>query len=307
MEALDSQGVLTQCTKILRELHKNFTSKIAPFYNDINIDVIREFRQGDTISSKLFTATIENVMRTLEWDNMGLKFDDRQLHHLGFEEDVVFITSNISQAERMLADFDKACGKTGLRMNLTKTMFMRNRQLCLSWSENQEAAWGAFKSIEKVLRRTKNTRLRAHFFDSTVLPALTYALETWSLRKQDETSLSVIERAVERTMLGVSSVTQVGKGIRSFNLQRLKIKDPVLYVEQSNTRWARHVMRVNDNQWTRAVSDRILRDFKRRPPIRWSEFFTKNLEEGYDTHRVPRASKTHWATLARDREKWKIY
>ncbi|VDM59891.1 unnamed protein product [Angiostrongylus costaricensis] len=26
----------------------------------------------------------------------------------------------------MLADFDKACGKIGLRLNLTKTMFMKN-------------------------------------------------------------------------------------------------------------------------------------------------------------------------------------
>ncbi|VDM55272.1 unnamed protein product [Angiostrongylus costaricensis] len=37
------------------------------------------------------------------------------------------------------------------------------------------------------------------------------------------------------------------------------------------------------------------------------EFFTKSLEEEYDARRVPRASKTHWATLARDEKKWKIY
>ncbi|KAE9413202.1 hypothetical protein Angca_010125, partial [Angiostrongylus cantonensis] len=107
------------------------------------------------------------------------------------------------------------------------------------------AAWGAFKSIEDVVKRTKNTRLRAHLFDSTVLPALTYASETWSLRKQDERSLTTIEGAVERKML-----------------------------EQSKIRWAGHVMRMNDNRWIRAVSDWIPRDVKRtagRPPTRWSE------------------------------------
>ncbi|KAE9420317.1 hypothetical protein Angca_005876, partial [Angiostrongylus cantonensis] len=120
------------------------------------------------------------------------------------------------------------------------------------------AASRAFKSIEDVAKRTKNTRLRAHLFDSTVLPALTYASENWSLRKQDECSLSFIERAVERTMLGVSRFTQVGDEIRSSDLrQRSKIKDAVLYAKQSKIRLARHVMRMNDNRWTRAVSDWI--------------------------------------------------
>ncbi|KAE9421586.1 hypothetical protein Angca_004736, partial [Angiostrongylus cantonensis] len=147
------------------------------------------------------------------------------------------------------------------------------------------AAWGAFKSMEDVVKRTKNTRLRAHLFDSTILPALTYASETWSLRKQDERSLSVIECAVERTMLGVSRFTQVRDGIRSPDLcQLLRAKDAVLYAKQSKVRWAGHVMGVNDNRWTTAVSDWIHRDVKRtagRPPTRWSEFFTKSLEERY--------------------------
>ncbi|KAE9418154.1 hypothetical protein Angca_009722, partial [Angiostrongylus cantonensis] len=84
------------------------------------------------------------------------------------------------------------------------------------------AAWGAFKSIEDVVEKTKNSRLRAQLFDSTVLPALTYASETWSLLRQ-----------------------------------RSKIKDAVLYAKQSKIRWAGHVMRMNDNRWTRAVSDWI--------------------------------------------------
>ncbi|KAE9416232.1 hypothetical protein Angca_003522, partial [Angiostrongylus cantonensis] len=114
---------------------------------------------------------------------------------------------------------------------------------------------------------------RAHLFDPMVLPALTYASETRSLRKQDERSLNVIERAVERTMLGVSRFAKVRDGIRSSNLrQRSKIKNTVLYAKQSKIRWAGHVMRMNDNRWTRAVSDRIPRDVKRtagRPPTRW--------------------------------------
>ncbi|KAE9416280.1 hypothetical protein Angca_009892, partial [Angiostrongylus cantonensis] len=147
------------------------------------------------------------------------------------------------------------------------------------------AAWGAFKSIKDVVERTKNTRLRAHLFHSTVVPALTYASETWSLHKQNERSLSTIERAVEMTMLGVSPFTRIRDGIRSSDLrQQSKIKDAILYVKQSKIRWAGHVMRTNGKRWTTAVSDRIPRNVKRtagRPPTRWSEFFTKSLEERY--------------------------
>ncbi|KAE9418641.1 hypothetical protein Angca_008826, partial [Angiostrongylus cantonensis] len=133
-------------------------------------------RQGDTISPKLFTATLQNVMRTLEWDNVGVKIDGRQIHHLGFADDIVPTTPDISQAERMLADFDKACGKIGLRLNLKKTMLMMNGLVsfapltfngtniseCSSYvylgreinmmndlapelSRRKRAAWGAFK------------------------------------------------------------------------------------------------------------------------------------------------------------------
>ncbi|KAE9414979.1 hypothetical protein Angca_003702, partial [Angiostrongylus cantonensis] len=121
-----SQGVSTQYIKILREMYKNFTTRTSPFYNDINIDVKRGVRQGDTVSPKLFTATLQNVMRTLEWDYMGVKIDGWQIHHLRFADDIFLITLDNSQAERMLEDLNKACGKTGLRLNLKKTMFMKN-------------------------------------------------------------------------------------------------------------------------------------------------------------------------------------
>uniref|UniRef100_A0A0K0D223 Reverse transcriptase domain-containing protein n=1 Tax=Angiostrongylus cantonensis TaxID=6313 RepID=A0A0K0D223_ANGCA len=206
MEAPGSQGVPTQYIKILRELYRNFATKISPFYNDINVDVKRGVRQGDTISPKLLTATHQNVMRTLEWDNMGVKIDGLQIHHLRFADDIVHITPDISQAEPMLADFDKACGMIGLRLNIKKTMFIKNGLVlyapftlngtniseCSSYvylgreintmndlapelSRRKRAAWGAFKSIEDVVKKTKNTRLRAYLFDSTVLPTLTHA------------------------------------------------------------------------------------------------------------------------------------
>ncbi|KAK6764484.1 hypothetical protein RB195_024707 [Necator americanus] len=281
-------------------------------------------------------------MRKLEWDDMRVKVDGRQLHHLCFADDIVLITPSISQAERMLIEFDETCGCIGLQWNLQKTMFMRNGWIsdtpftpngtniseCTSYvylgrelnmmnnltpelGRRRRAAWGAYKSIEDVVKKTKNTRLGAHLFNTNVLPALTYASETWAFRKQEENAVSVIERAIERVMLGVSRFVQVRDGIRSSLLrQRSKIRDAAAFAKESKIKWAGHVMRFNDNRWTRAVSDWVPRDIKRTtggPPTRWSDFFTKSFKEKYDALRVPCGRRNHWATLARDRDKWKNY
>ncbi|VDP13999.1 unnamed protein product [Heligmosomoides polygyrus] len=65
-------------------------------------------------------------MRELEWEDLRVNGDGRQLHHLLFADDIVLTTPSISQAERMLADFDRVCGHVGLQLILTKKMFMRN-------------------------------------------------------------------------------------------------------------------------------------------------------------------------------------
>ncbi|KAK6754712.1 hypothetical protein RB195_013601 [Necator americanus] len=104
VEALDNQGVPPLYIKVLRELHSNVTTEISPFYKNIIIDVKRGVRQGVTISPKIFSATRENAVRKLDWYDVGVKVDGRQLHHLHFADDIVLITPSINQAERMLTE-----------------------------------------------------------------------------------------------------------------------------------------------------------------------------------------------------------
>ncbi|KAK6765345.1 hypothetical protein RB195_025318 [Necator americanus] len=165
----------------------------------------------------------------------------------------------------------------------------------------KRAAWGAFKSIEDVVKWTKKARLRAHLFNTTVLPALTYASETWTFPKQEENAISVIERGIERVMLGVTCSTQVEEEIRSSLLRyRSKIRDAAAYAKENKIRWSGHVMRFSDNRWTRAVSDWIPRDIERtarRPPTQWSDLFTKSLKGKYDALRVSHEKRCHWQHL----------
>ncbi|VDP15901.1 unnamed protein product [Heligmosomoides polygyrus] len=115
-------------------------------------------------------------MRELEWEGLGVKVDGRQLHHLRFADDIVLITPSISQAERMLADFDrnKQVSDAPFSPNATKIsecssyvylgreVNMAN-DLAPELSRRKRAAWGAFKSVEEVVKKTKNVRLRATY------------------------------------------------------------------------------------------------------------------------------------------------
>ncbi|KAK6762764.1 hypothetical protein RB195_023465 [Necator americanus] len=135
-------------------------------------------------------------MRKLEWDDMGVKVDGRKLHHLRFADDIVLITTNTSQAGRMLTEFDETCGCIGSgesakdyvhaqRMGLgCPTLNETNIFECTSYvylglelnmmndlipklGRRRRAVWGAYKSIEDVVKKTRNTLLRAHLFNTT--------------------------------------------------------------------------------------------------------------------------------------------
>ncbi|EYC33382.1 hypothetical protein Y032_0002g766 [Ancylostoma ceylanicum] len=71
----------------------------------------------------------------------------------------------------------------------------------------KRAAWGANKSIEDAVKKTKNNTLRTHLFNTTVLPALTYALATWALRKQDENARYKGWRGYRQNWSSTASVT----------------------------------------------------------------------------------------------------
>uniref|UniRef100_A0A7I4Z4N4 Reverse transcriptase domain-containing protein n=1 Tax=Haemonchus contortus TaxID=6289 RepID=A0A7I4Z4N4_HAECO len=103
IEALGNQGVPT---RYIRMLQKGSTGRCQ--------------------LAKLFSAAPKNIIRGLEWEDLGAKVGNRYLHHLRIADDIVLITPNIEQVEQVLAELDNACGKIDSRLNLTKTMLMKN-------------------------------------------------------------------------------------------------------------------------------------------------------------------------------------
>ena len=66
----------------------------------------RVVRQGDPVSPKLFSATIETIFQTVDLDK-GLNIDGETLTNLGFADDVALTTNNITEMEEQLNRLNK--------------------------------------------------------------------------------------------------------------------------------------------------------------------------------------------------------
>ncbi|KAK6728958.1 hypothetical protein RB195_006175 [Necator americanus] len=158
---------------------------------------------------------------------------------------------------------------------LRRSMNMKN-DLKEELNRRMRAAWAALAAVREATDQLTDQDLRAHLFDSTVLPALCYAAET-----------------------GMSH-----------------LRDTAEYVSEAKHRWAGHIMRRIDDKWTKRTLEWIPRDAKcprGRPPTRWGDVFATRMDQlraQLDTAQGPRqrhsrSLRTSWMTMARERNEWK--
>ena len=88
------------------------------------IRINRGVRQGDTISPKLFTATVESIFRRLNWENKGVKIDGEFLSNLRFADDIFLCTESPQEIQQMLHELSDESRRMGLKMNIAKTKVM---------------------------------------------------------------------------------------------------------------------------------------------------------------------------------------
>ncbi|KAE9418543.1 hypothetical protein Angca_007521, partial [Angiostrongylus cantonensis] len=114
------------------------------------------------------------------------------------------------------------------------------------------AAWAAFGPLKETTDQLKNPKVRAHLFDSTVLPALCYGAETWVDTSTASRILRITHRALEWCLLRHNRHSQYLAGMRSSYLQNLShLRDPGEYISRAKYKWAGHIMRRTDGRWTR--------------------------------------------------------
>ena len=300
LNALHEAGINPAYVDVVRSINKNCTTDIKMLSEVCRINISKGVRQGDTISPKLFAITLESLFRKIRFKG-GVNIDGERLTHLLFADDCVLFASDPVDLQCNLQQLADDSKNVGLEINLKKTKWMRNMQCAQGsitvneteieevteyvylgqqvqsnnvssgeWTRRRQAAWIAFNKNRTVLTDTKlPMEIRANLFNTTVLPAMLYASETWSTTKSEEKKLAVTQRAMERRMCGVSIKDKISnKELR----QRSGLRDVVDGIYLSKRRWAGHIARLNDNRWTYRLTNWIPRDHRRpqgRPRNRW--------------------------------------
>ena len=88
------------------------------------INTKRGVREGDTISLKLFTTSLDNIFRRLTWETRSLRIDDEYLSHLRFADDILICANTPHELQQMLQELADESDNQGLKMNKSKTKVM---------------------------------------------------------------------------------------------------------------------------------------------------------------------------------------
>ena len=63
------------------------------------------------------------------------------------------------------------------------------------------AGWAAYAKHQDIFKRNLAICLKRQVYNSSVLPAITYGAETWTLTKQAQNKLAAVQTKMERSML----------------------------------------------------------------------------------------------------------
>ncbi|KAE9421868.1 hypothetical protein Angca_005573, partial [Angiostrongylus cantonensis] len=136
------------------------------------------------------------------------------------------------------------------------------------------AARAAFGPLKEAISQLKNPKVRAHFLDSTVLPALCYGAETWVDTSTTSRILRTTHRALERCLLRHNRHSHYLAGMRSSELRNQShLRVPREYTLTAKHRWAGHIMRRTNDRRTKRTVEWTPRECRRplgRPPTRWA-------------------------------------
>ncbi|KAK6757187.1 hypothetical protein RB195_015171 [Necator americanus] len=126
--------------------------------------------------------------------------------------------------------------ETSSYVYLGRSMNMEN-DLKEKLNRRMTAAWTAFAAVRKATDQVTDQDLRAHLFDSTFLPALCYAAETWADTAATSRKLLTTHRALEICLLKFNRRTQHLAGLRSSDLRGMpRLRYPAEYVSKAKSK-----------------------------------------------------------------------
>ena len=92
LTSLQEQGIEDVYIEIMKDINTDSSVTVHLHKESEKIRIKRGVRQGDTISPKLFTATLESIFRMLNWQKQGREDRRRILSNLRFADDIFLCT-----------------------------------------------------------------------------------------------------------------------------------------------------------------------------------------------------------------------
>ena len=126
-KALRNTGINEAYINIIEYIYTDATAKvhIEKQMSD-EIKILRGVRQGDPISPKLFTASIEEAFKNCELEKRGIDIDGEKLTDLRFADDVALTTNSVEDMEVQLNILNQESKRIRLKIHRGKTKFMTN-------------------------------------------------------------------------------------------------------------------------------------------------------------------------------------
>ncbi|KAG6455668.1 hypothetical protein O3G_MSEX009335 [Manduca sexta] len=112
---------------VMAELYTNAKMQVRMHRIFDSIPIGRGVRQDDTLSSKLFTYLLEDIMKTVNWSERGDNVKGLYMSHLHSADDLVLVAETAADFQLMLNELHEASGRIGLRMNMAKIKIMTNK------------------------------------------------------------------------------------------------------------------------------------------------------------------------------------
>ena len=241
-EIMLAYGIPKEIVDAITMLYKNTKSMVRSPDGDTDFfDVVAGVLQGDTLAPYLFILCLDYVLRTSAdiHKDLGLeliksrssRYPAITITDVDYADDIALLSNTIDEATKLLHYIENAAREIGLYINAKKTEFISYNQegeiksldgkniksvneFVYLGSNIQSTerdiqirkgkAWGALNSLNEIWKSNLSANLKRNFFKAAVESVLIYGATTWTLTKQQETSLNGTYTRMLRAVLNIS-------------------------------------------------------------------------------------------------------